>query len=189
MPGAAFAGRALSNPAGPAHGRGGCQGSLLKEDSMRTVDFTPLYRTIVGFDRLADMIDSAAKQESGTGYPPYNIEQLDENAYRIELAVAGFGEGDLDVQVQENVLTVTGNRGGEARDERTFLHRGIAERSFERRFHLADHIQVRDAELKNGLLTILLEREVPEAKKPRQIAINGQTGATLIEADKGGKAA
>lgn len=150
---------------------------------MRSVDFTPFYRTIVGFDRLADMIDSAAKQETGNGYPPYNIEQVDENAYLIELAVAGFGDGDLDVQVQENVLTVSGSRGaGPDGEQRNFLHRGIAERAFERRFHLADHVQVRDAALKNGLLRIRLEREIPEAKKPRQIVINGgEPEARVIE--------
>jgi len=150
---------------------------------MRTVDFSPLYRTIVGFDRLADMIDTAAKQEPGVGYPPYNIEQLGEHEYRIELAVAGFCEDDLDIQVQENVLTVAGKRqAGDEAEGRNFLHRGIAERSFERRFHLADNVLVRDAELKNGLLAIQLEREIPEEKKPRQIAINGKSGATLISA-------
>lgn len=152
---------------------------------MRTIDFSPLYRTIVGFDRLADMMDSASKQEAAAGYPPYNIEQLGENEYRIELAVAGFSEDDLDVTVQENVLTVSGRREARADegDERNYLHRGIAERSFERRFHLADHVQVRDAELKHGLLSIRLEREVPEAEKPRTIAINGETSAKLISGE------
>jgi molecular chaperone IbpA len=149
---------------------------------MRTVDFSPLYRTIVGFDRLADMIDTAAKQEPGAGYPPYNIEQLGDNEYRIELAVAGFSEADLDVQIVENVLIVTGRRvSDEAAGDRNYIHRGIAERTFERRFHLADHVQVRDAALENGLLSIRLEREIPEAKKPRQIAINGgKSGAKLL---------
>jgi molecular chaperone IbpA len=152
---------------------------------MRTVDFTPLYRTIVGFDRLADMIDTAAKQEPGAGYPPYNIEQLSEHEYRIELAVAGFAEDDLDLQVQENVLTVAGKRqAGDETEPRNFLHRGIAERSFERRFHLADNVHVRDAELANGLLAIHLEREIPEAKRPRQIAVNARSGAKLISANK-----
>ena len=152
---------------------------------MRTMDLNPLYRTIVGFDRLANMMDTASKLEGGSGYPPYNIEQTGENAFVIELAVAGFSEDDLSIEVQENVLTVSGKR-ERAEDEnaRTFLHRGIAERSFERRFHLADHVQVRDAELKNGMLTIKLEREVPEAKKPRQIAINGKSGAKVIEGGK-----
>ncbi|MCR9129293.1 MAG: Hsp20 family protein [Alphaproteobacteria bacterium] len=152
---------------------------------MRTVDFSPLYRTIVGFDRLADMIDTAAKQEPAGGYPPYNIEQLGEHEYRIELAVAGFSEDDLDIQVQENVLTVAGKRiPAEDAEGRNFLHRGIAERSFERRFHLADNVEVRDAELKNGLLAVRLERQIPEEKKPRQIAINGKSGAKLLSAGK-----
>lgn len=152
---------------------------------MRTTDLSPLYRTIVGFDRLANMIDTAAKQEPTGGYPPYNIEQLSEHEYRIELAVAGFSEDDLDIQVQENVLTIAGKRvPGEDAEARNFLHRGIAERSFERRFHLADHVQVRDAGLENGLLAIRLEREIPEAKKPRRIAVNGKSGAKLITADK-----
>lgn len=157
---------------------------------MRTVDFTPLYRTIVGFDRLADMIDTAAKQESGVAYPPYNIEQVGEHEYIIELAVAGFSETDIDLEIQENVLSVAGKRAaGETQDNRNFLHRGIAERSFERRFHLADHIQVREARLENGLLTIRLEREVPEAMKPRRIAINGKTGAKLLTGGRKASAA
>lgn len=152
---------------------------------MRTVDFSPLYRTIVGFDRLADMIDTAAKQEPVGGYPPYNIEQLAEHEYRIELAVAGFAEDDLDIQVQENVLTVSGKRiPSEDAEGRNYLHRGIAERSFERRFHLADNVEVRGAELRNGLLSLTLEREIPEEKKPRQIAINGKSGSKLLSAGK-----
>lgn len=161
---------------------------------MRTVDFTPLYRTIVGFDRLADMIDTAAKQETGVAYPPYNIEQVSEHEYLIELAVAGFSESDMDVEIQENVLSVAGKRAvNDTQEARNFLHRGIAERSFERRFHLADHIQVRDARLENGLLTIRLEREVPEAKKPRRIEVNGRTdgrtGAKLLSGAKKASAA
>jgi molecular chaperone IbpA len=154
---------------------------------MRTVDFTPLYRSIVGFDRLADMMDSATKIES-QGYPPFNIQHVDENEYLIELAVAGFGEADLSVEVQENVLTITGNI-AEKDDSasRHFLHRGIAERAFERRFHLADHVKVADAELLNGLLTVHLVREIPETAKPRKIAISsvsGKPGASLIEPRK-----
>jgi molecular chaperone IbpA len=152
---------------------------------MRTVDFSPLYRTIVGFDRLADMIDTAAKQEPAGGYPPYNIEQLAEHEYRIELAVAGFSEDELDIQVQENVMTIIGKRiPDDESGTRSYLHRGIAERSFERRFHLADNVEVSGAELLNGLLAIRLNREVPEAKKPRQIAINGQADARQISAGK-----
>lgn len=154
---------------------------------MRTVDFTPLYRSIVGFDRLADMMDSATKIES-QGYPPFNIQHVDENEYLIELAVAGFGEADLSVEVQENVLTITGNI-AEKDDSasRHFLHRGIAERAFERRFHLADHVKVADAELLNGLLTVHLVREIPETAKPRKIAISSVSGkprASLIEPRK-----
>ncbi|WP_373696388.1 Hsp20 family protein [Hyphobacterium marinum] len=154
---------------------------------MRSVDYTPFYRTIVGFDRLANLIDSASKQEPSNGYPPYNIEQLGENDYRIELAVAGFGEDDLTVEVQENVLTVSGRKAERSEDEDgpRYVHRGIAERAFERRFHLADHVNVEGAELKNGLLAIQLQREIPEAAKPRRIAISGsQPSAKVIEGRK-----
>lgn len=145
---------------------------------MRTMDLNPLYRTIVGFDRLADLLDAAANVEAGQGYPPYNIEQINENTYRVELAVAGFGKDDLDLEVRENVLTVTGRKNhGEEDDGRNFVHRGIAERAFERRFHLADHVFVKDADLVDGLLVIQLQREIPEALKPRKIEIgsNGKS--------------
>lgn len=143
---------------------------------MRGVDYSPFYRSIVGFDRLANLIDAASKTEPSNGYPPYNIEQLGENDYRIELAVAGFGDEDLFVEVQENVLTVSGRKAERSGEEApNYLHRGIAERAFERRFHLADHVSVTGAELKNGLLLINLEREIPEAAKPRRIEI-GSTG-------------
>ena len=139
----------------------------------RTTDFTPLYRSIVGFDRLAALMDSAQKAESA-GYPPYNILHESENEYLIELAVAGFGEDDLTVEVQENVLTVTGRIAEKSEEDGpSYLHRGIAERAFERRFHLADHVEVAGASLKNGLLSISLVREIPEKMKPRQIAIGG----------------
>lgn len=153
---------------------------------MRSVDYTPFYRTIVGFDRLANLIDSAAKQEPTNGYPPYNIEQLGENDYRIELAVAGFGEDDLTVEVQENVLTVSGRRAerAEGEDGPHYVHRGIAERAFERRFHLADHVNVEEAELKNGLLSIRLQREIPEAARPRRIEIASRPSAKVIEGRK-----
>lgn len=154
---------------------------------MRTVDFTPLYRSIVGFDRLADMMDSATKIES-QGYPPFNIQHVDEDEYVIELAVAGFGEDDLSVEVQENILRISGQIAAkEETASRRFLHRGIAERAFERRFHLADHVKVSSAALKNGLLTVQLVREIPEAAKPRKIEITGAAGARtsqLIEARK-----
>jgi molecular chaperone IbpA len=153
---------------------------------MRTVDFSPLYRSVVGFDRLAALLDQAATQDSASGYPPYNIERTDENAYRIELAVAGFRPDELAIEVKENLLTVTGRKAAND-DARKFLHRGLAERNFERRFQLADYVIVTDAALDNGLLSVSLKRELPEALKPRTIAIS-TNGEKLIEA-KGKKAA
>jgi molecular chaperone IbpA len=148
---------------------------------MRTVDLTPLYRSIVGFDRMAHLIETAARQDVAAGWPPYNIEQTGEDAYRIELAVAGFGEADLDIELKDGVLTVVGKK-APAETEKRYLHRGIAERGFERRFQLADHVHVTGAELVNGLLVIDLVREVPEALKPRKIAIGGAANSgTLIE--------
>src|SRR3982750_4209408 len=139
---------------------------------MGTIDFSPLYRSVVGFGRLAD---------SAAGYPPYNIERTDENAYRVEIAVAGFRPDELDIEVKENLLTVTGRKS--ANDEqRTFLHRGLAERNFERRFQLADYVVVTDAKLADGLLTIQLKRELPEAMKPRRIEIGVGSDAPAIEA-------
>jgi molecular chaperone IbpA len=148
---------------------------------MRTIDFSPLYRSVVGFDRLADLLDSAAADGAG-GYPPYNIERTDENAYRVEIAVAGFRPEELAIEVKENLLTVTGRKA--ANDEpRRFLHRGLAERNFERKFQLADYVVVTEANLADGLLSIALKRELPEALKPRRIDISvGQP--TLIEAEK-----
>jgi len=145
---------------------------------MRTVDFSPLYRSVVGFDRLAALLDQAAAQDSAAGYPPYNIERTDENAYRIEIAVAGFRADELAIEVKENLLTVTGRKAAND-DARKFLHRGLAERNFERRFQLVDYVVVTDAALDNGLLSVSLKRELPEALKPRTIAIN--TGEKLIE--------
>jgi len=148
---------------------------------MRTIDFSPLYRSVVGFDRLADLLDSATA-ETSNGYPPYNIERLDENAYRVEIAVAGFRPDELDIQVKENLLTVTGRKA--ANDEqRRFLHRGLAERNFERKFQLADYVVVTEANLADGLLSIALKRELPEALKPRRIEI-GAGKSTLIEGEK-----
>lgn len=138
---------------------------------MRTFDLTPLYRSTVGFDRVFDLLDTMGKAETG-GYPPYNIERLDENDYRITLAVAGFSEEELDVELHENALTVTGSR-GENEDGRTFLYQGIAGRSFQRRFQLAEHVRVAGASLVNGLLNIELRREIPESAKPRKISISG----------------
>ena len=153
---------------------------------MRTIDFTPLYRSAVGFDRMANLLESAARTSEAGGWPPYNIETTGENAYRIEIAVAGFKPDELNIEVKENLLTVTGRRAANDGEDRTFLHRGLAERDFERRFQLADYVVVTEAGLNNGLLTIELKRELPEALKPRRIEINA--GPALIEG-KGKKAA
>jgi molecular chaperone IbpA len=143
---------------------------------MRTVDFSPLYRSVVGFDRLATLLDAAAKTEPANGYPPYNIESIGDDAYRIELAVAGFKSDELSIEAKENVLTVTGRKA--ASDEnRKFLHRGLAERNFDRRFQLADYVVVTDAALADGLLSISLKRELPEVLKPRKITIVTPTAA------------
>ena len=140
---------------------------------MRNFDLTPLYRSTVGFDRLASMLDQVAGDApAAPGYPPYNIEKLGENAYRITLAVAGFGEDELSIEVKDNALTITAQKRETDEDEKPiYLHRGIAERGFERRFQLADHVKVTGAELSNGLLHVELVREVPEALKPRTIKI------------------
>lgn len=153
---------------------------------MRAFDMSPLLRTTVGFDRLARTIDTLASDTAPT-YPPYNIEKLTDDAYVVSMAVAGFGEGDLDITVQENTLTVKGKLTAPTQDEakeRIFLHRGIAERSFERRFSLAEHIEVADARLENGLLHIALKREVPDSAKPKTIAIStAETAGKVLEAD------
>jgi molecular chaperone IbpA len=150
---------------------------------MRTFDLAPLYRSTVGFDRLFSMLDQAAGFDGATpGYPPYNIERSDENAYRITIAVAGFTESELSIEVKENRLTVRGEKqAAEQRGE--VLYQGIAARAFERVFQLADFVQVKGATLENGLLHVDLVREIPEAKKPRQIPIsNGGTArAKVIE--------
>ena len=153
---------------------------------MSTIDLTPLYRTMVGFDRMANMIDSAARLDGAQGYPPYNIERVADDEFAIEIAVAGFGEEDLDIETKDGLLTVAGRKApaGDDAPEREFLHRGIAERGFLRRFQLADHVIVTGAELRNGLLRIELHRELPEAKKPRKIEIGAPTKGTkpkLIE--------
>ncbi len=139
---------------------------------MSTFDLTPLYRTAIGFDRLADMLSNASRVDSG-GYPPYNIESLGEDRYRIIMAVAGFAENELDLVSERNTLTVSGNKQETERDDNSeMLYRGIATRSFERRFQLADHVEVVGARLENGLLHIDLKREVPEQMRPRRIDIN-----------------
>lgn len=139
---------------------------------MSNIDLTPLYRTMVGFDRMANMIDQAARLDGSQGYPPYNIERVDENAFAIEIAVAGFTEDDLDIETKEGLLTVAGKKTEtEDANGRNFLHRGIAQRSFIRRFQLADHILVTGAHLSHGMLRIDLVRELPEEKKARKIEI------------------
>ena len=148
---------------------------------MRHFDLTPLYRSTVGFDRLASVFDSLASVDGDAPtYPPYNIERRGENEYRISMAVAGFGEEDLNIEVKENSVTVRGER-SEKSDETDYLHRGIATRTFERRFQLADHVEVKGANLENGLLHIDLVRELPEAMKPRSVEINGGAKAKAIE--------
>jgi molecular chaperone IbpA len=148
---------------------------------MRQFDLAPLYRNTVGFDRLFSMLDQIGGGENGPSYPPYNIERTGESAYRISVAVAGFSQDDLSIEVKENALTIKGDRNGADEKKSDVLYQGIAARTFERRFQLADHVQVTGASLENGLLHVDLVREIPEAKKPRQIAINGR-GPQTIEA-------
>ena len=152
---------------------------------MRTIDFTPLYRSAVGFDRLARQLESAARTSQENGWPPYNIETTGENEYRIEIAVAGFKPDELTIEAKENQLTVTGRKtaNDDTAPERTYLHRGLAERDFERRFQLADYVVVTGAALDNGLLAISLKRELPEALKPRRIEIATGTAQGLIEGE------
>jgi molecular chaperone IbpA len=147
--------------------------------SMTTIDFSPLFRSMIGFDRLSNALETAYRTEPG-GYPPYNVEVFGENDYRITMAVAGFAQKDLSLEVRENVLTVAGARTDDEKQDTKFLYRGIANRSFERKFQLADYVRVVDARLENGLLHIELRREIPEAMKPRTIKIRGD-GAKLIE--------
>ncbi len=155
---------------------------------MRNFDLTPLYRSTVGFDRFASMLDQVLTSEvSQPSYPPYNIEKTGDDTYRITLAVAGFAMGDLDIEAREGVLVVKGGKAPESTDEgRVYLHRGIAERSFERRFQLADHVRALGADLENGLLHIELVRELPETLKPRRIEIGG-TKAIEGKPSKAGK--
>ncbi|AJR07067.1 heat shock protein IbpA [Photobacterium gaetbulicola] len=140
---------------------------------MRNLDFTPLYRSAIGFDRLFNQMEKSATN-ANVGYPPYNIEQQDDNHYRITMAVAGFADEQLDITQQQNKLIVRGTREANGETERQYLYQGIAERDFERKFQLADYVKVVGAEMENGLLHIDLEREIPEEQKPRKIAINGR---------------
>lgn len=151
---------------------------------MRNLDLTPLYRATVGFDQIADLMDRALASDVGQNtYPPYNIEKTDDDAWRISIAVAGFADDDLAIEVKDRSLHVTARK-SEDDSNRTYLHRGIATRAFERRFHLADHVRVTGASHENGMLHIDLVREVPEALKPRRIEIasSGRKDANLVEA-------
>ena len=151
---------------------------------MRHVDFSPLYRSTVGFDRLFTMLDTLGQPDSAQTYPPYNIERTGESAYRISMAVAGFSEDEISIEAHRNVLTVKGERKEENNGEGSeLLYRGIASRAFERRFQLADHVEVEGATLKNGLLFVDLKRNIPEELKPRKIAITQSSDkAKQIEA-------
>lgn len=151
---------------------------------MRGFDFSPLYRSTVGFDRLANLLETVTQYDAAThSYPPYNIEQVSENDYRISMAVAGFGESELSIEVKEGVLTITGKRAGEE-PKSQFLYQGIAGRSFERRFQLADQMEVRGARLEHGLLHVDVVRVIPEAKRARKIAITAVKGseAKIVDA-------
>lgn len=155
---------------------------------MRSFDLSPLFRSSVGFDQLDKMFDTAFREAArDTSYPPYNIAKLGPDTYRITMAVAGFATADLDLTIHDNVLIVKGQIARPEKDVE-YLHRGIAQRAFEHRFQLADHIKVVGADLTNGLLDINLKREVPEAMKPRKVAIGGDKGSTTIEHDQGREA-
>ncbi|MFM1816309.1 MAG: hypothetical protein RLZ98_3004 [Pseudomonadota bacterium] len=147
---------------------------------MRHFDLSPLYRSTIGFDHLANMLDSMSNVANDTGFPPYNIERLGESEYRITMAVAGFSRDDLSLEVKQGVLTVRGEKKPDG-EKREFMHRGIAERDFQRTFQLADHVEVRTADLRDGLLHIDLVRNLPEKMKPRRIEI-GTAAPTQIEA-------
>lgn len=155
---------------------------------MSQMDFSPLYRTLVGFDRISSLMEQALRNEQTSGYPPFNVEQTGDDTFRIELAVAGFTPEELSIEFKENAVVVSGKKqpGEEAR---RFLHRGIAERSFERRFGLADHVRVDGARLANGVLTIELVRELPESLKPRRIAISTDAPKARPKVIDGEKAA
>mgnify|MGYP003573958027 CR=1 len=145
---------------------------------MRTsIDLSPLYRSAIGFDRMAHLLDSAAV-ESKPSYPPYNVELVEENHYRITMAVAGFTESEIDITSEQNSLVITGKQA--VQSDKQYLYHGIAARNFERKFQLAEHVNVVAASLENGLLHVELKREIPEAMKPRKIAINGEDSTSLL---------
>ncbi len=173
-----------ANAAVPVPGRSGHLKLLTKRIfDMNHFDFTPYRRSMVGFDRLFDMLENQSRGPAGDNYPPFNIERSGEDAYRITLAVAGFKPADLDITAQQNLLVVQGRKGEEA-SAGEFLHVGIAQRGFERRFELADYVRVENAGLEDGLLVIDLVREVPEAMKPKKIMIGGKPPLTVIESAK-----
>jgi molecular chaperone IbpA len=151
---------------------------------MQTFDLTPLYRSTIGFDRVFSLLDSFGGVDAAPNYPPYNIERTGENAYRISVAVAGFTDKELNIEVKENTLTIRGEREtAERKQDSEVLYQGIAARTFERTFQLADHVEIRGANLENGLLHVDLAREIPESKKPRKIAIgSGKGSGNVIEA-------
>ena len=149
---------------------------------MRTFDFTPLWRSTIGFDHLADLVDTSLRQATDDNYPPYNIERSSDDHYRITLALAGFAPEDVTLTAEQNTLTIEGRKAG--KDEREYLYQGIAARPFRRVFNLADYVQVKQASFKDGLLTIDLAREIPEAMKPRRIAINGGSASPQIDQKK-----
>jgi molecular chaperone IbpA len=153
---------------------------FLRISIMRTYDFSPLYRSAIGFDRLAQLFDDAQRIDSQPSYPPYNIELVTEDKYRISMAIAGFNRSELEIETEHDTLKIVGRK---HRDEmkRTFLHRGIAARDFEHRFQLADHVKVISAKFDNGLLDIELVREIPEALKPRKIVIDGGDNVHRLE--------
>ncbi len=155
---------------------------------MNRFDFTPYRRTTVGFDRLFDLLENAGRSAQGDNYPPFNIERVAENSYLVTIAVAGFKTEEIDITAQQNMLVVAGSKQLEGNDNRDFLHLGIANRNFERRFQLADHVIVKNADLADGLLTVELERQVPDELKPRKILIGG-TEPKIIENDGSEKAA
>jgi molecular chaperone IbpA len=152
---------------------------LLSEDMvMERFDFSPLFRSTIGFDRLTRLVDAATRVDNtAVAYPPYNIERTGEDAYRLTMAVAGFSSSELNITVQENTLLVTGKAQKDDNNGGDYLHRGIAQRAFERRFSLADHMKVSDASLDNGMLNVDVVREVPEAAKPRTIKIDSKVNA------------
>ncbi len=154
---------------------------------MRGFDLTPYRRSTVGFDRLFDLIENSARLQQGDNYPPFNIERLSEDRYRVTLAVAGFKPDEIDITAQQNLLLITGKKDESEQDRSKFLHLGIANRNFERRFELADFVRVDDAQLADGLLVVELVREVPDAMKPRKIAINGKGAVIDMTADEASK--